>query len=132
MVAATLAAALLVTAIGCGGDDDNATGSGGPVAVGAWILNSASTNGTPIATPEDTLIFRSNYTGRYGSEVGWGWYEFRYQIRSDTLFQTRTDGQSSGQIDTSVIDFHSDTLFQAKRLSATEVSNRVWLRRTAN
>lgn len=88
--------ACLIT-IGC---TDDPVGSPPSPLSGVWIFDSTSTNSVVSVDPEDTLTFRSDMTGSYRSEIGWGPYDFTYTVRNDSLFRTRTAGQAAGTKDT--------------------------------
>lgn len=90
------AAALLV---GCS-DDDNPANNSNVVLSGTWILDSAIVNGATYDVPADTLVYRSDHTGSYRPENGWGPYDFDYSLRNDSIFRVRTWGQNEGYADT--------------------------------
>lgn len=94
-----LFSAALVSLIAIGCSDDPVGSSSSPLS-GVWIFDSTSTNSVVSVDPADTLTFRSDMTGSYRSEIGWGPYDFTYTVRNDSLFRTRTAGQSAGTKDT--------------------------------
>ena len=81
---------------------------------GTWILHSSLVGTNSELLPNDTLVLKKDFTGTYRTVVGWGWYDFDYSFRNDSLFKQITEGQGAGMADTVGIEIHADTLYQIR------------------
>jgi len=123
--AVIIAAALILVACG---DDDDPNGPAENDLVGRWILQSANQNGTPIAVAADTLIFRTDFTGHYGSTSSIESYDFEFWVVKDSLFSSHTAGPSTGITDTARYSLNDDLdeLTRIIQRSATITETQLW------